>query len=193
MQYKEISTKYKIKGIISGIVVSIFIGFTILAHAEDIAVDDWWLQTDTLGGLRQSVTDPNFYFAVAKDIHWSPTNTYETIDGYHIASTAEGLSVFNQRTAGGISTYKGQGGWSNYDWEGVSRWSFFFSDTANTGAFKHAGHNDGYSVQRKPLIVSTPYFAGFVMVKDAEIAPKPASLVLLAMGLGLMRLGLSRR
>ncbi|MFW2544614.1 VPLPA-CTERM sorting domain-containing protein [Primorskyibacter sp. 2E107] len=156
--------------------------------AATIAVEDWWLQTDTLGGLRQSTTDGRFYFAVSQSNVWSPGDTYEAPTGYRVATTAEGEAVFNQGNSSYVYTYYSQGGWSGYYWEGKSRALFRFSDSHLTGAYKHAGNFDEYYVQTSP---STTDFAGLVLIADMAAVPLPASGVLLMLGLG--GFGLMRR
>jgi hypothetical protein len=137
------------------------------AQAEIISVDDWWLQTDSLGGLRQSTTNPDFYFAVSDSNVWSPTATYEAMAGYRVATTAEGTAVFNQKNVSGIFTYYNQGGWNDYMWEGKNRYLFRFSDSNTTNAYKHAGYHDEYRLEHSSTANS---FAGMVMIKEPENA-----------------------
>ncbi len=42
------------------------------------------------------------------------------------------------------SAYFGQCGWVGYDWGGVRRKKFLFSDSNVTKMYKHAGHGDAY-------------------------------------------------
>jgi hypothetical protein len=147
--------------------VSVLAFTSLSAQAEIISVDDWWLQTDNLGGLRQSTTNPDFYFAVSQDNTWSRTATYEAMEGYRVATTAEGRDVFNQPNSSGIFTYHNQGGWNGYSWEGRARVYFRFSDSAGTNAFKHAGNYDEYQVQYSSYGAT---FAGMVMIKEPENA-----------------------
>jgi hypothetical protein len=138
------------------------------AQAEIVNVDDWWLQTDSLGGLRQSTTNPDFYFAVSQVITWLPSATYEAMDGYRVATTAEGEAVFNQGNTSGIHTYLNQGGWDQYTWEGGFRARFRFSDSNTTSAYKHVANYDEFHVQYDGR---TENFAGMVMIKEPENAP----------------------
>jgi hypothetical protein len=174
------------------------------AQAEFISSDDWWLTTDNLGGLRQSTTNPDYFFAVSKDNIMDTTATYGNIDGYRIATTAEGESVFNQAHTSGIQTYTyySQGGWSGYTWEGKNRYYFRFADSVQTDAYKHAGNYDEYYVEYQPI--TSGVFAGFVMVRDGTATSLPnnaphaaatdvSAPALLGAGLGLLLMGLRRR
>jgi hypothetical protein len=170
------------------------LAFTSLsAQAEIISVDDWWLQTDNLGGLRQSTADPDFYFAVSQDNTWSKTATYEAMDGYRVATTAEGQAVFNSNINSGEYVYYNQGGWTNYTWQGKDRVYFRFSDSASTEAYKHVGLKDQYNILTHP---DTGQFAGMVMIREqnstfsSTLADVPAPMGIAALafaGLMLMR------
>ena len=156
-------------------------------NASVITVDNWWNQTDNLGGLRQSTTNSDYFFAVSQSNVWDKSADYESIDGYHIASTAEGQNVFNDLNNIGMMTYYGLGGWSGYTWMGQMRVYFRFSDSATTNAFKSAGRSDDFLVQTS---THTKWFAGFVMVKDNPV-PEPSIIALFA--LGLVGIGFARR
>jgi hypothetical protein len=173
--------------------VSVLAFTSLSAQAEIISVDDWWLQTDNLGGLRQSTTAPDFYFAVSDGNVWSPTATYEAMDGYRVATTAEGQAVFNSDTNSGELTYYDQGGWDGYYWQGKPRYLFRFSDSASTAVYKHAGSNDQFKTRES---VRTDLFAGMVMIRDqnstssSTLADVPAPMGIAALafaGLMLMR------
>ncbi|MFT5548377.1 MAG: hypothetical protein ACI9CO_000291 [Candidatus Azotimanducaceae bacterium] len=166
-------------------------------NASVITVDNWWLQTDTNGGLRESTTNSDYFFAVSQSNTWDRTATYESIAGYRIASTAEGQSVFNQGNTSGIFTYFNQGGWTGFDWEGVKRLMFRFSDSDITLAYKHAGNYDEAALSYG---IIANRFAGFVMVKDAYVAkPKPKRnnvsepSIIALLALGLVGIGFARR
>lgn len=89
--------KFKFLNIaLAGLILSIsFLAST--AHAGIISVDDWWLQTDTNGGLRQNTTVSNIYFAVSKETTFSTADTYEAIDGYRFLSTLEAVSLWGTK------------------------------------------------------------------------------------------------
>lgn len=161
---------------------------SITAQAQHVALEDWWLTTDDFGGLKQSTSAPDFYFAVSKNnsIKNYPGYTYETPEGYRIATTEEAESVFFSTTNGGTSntyTYFNQGGWQGYSWEGTTRFHFLFSDSLETKAYKHVGNFDHYQVQYTSNISN---IAGFVLIKDV-----PAPFMLSALGLALI--GFSKR
>jgi hypothetical protein len=171
------------------------------AQAEFISSDDWWLTTDNFGGLKQSITAPNYFFAVSKENVWDTSATYGNIDGYRIATTAEGQSVFNQNNYSGNHTYYNQGGWSGYNWEGKPRYYFRFADSVQNNAYKHSGNYDEYHVQFSDI---TSNFAGFVMVRDETATSLPnnaphataadvSAPALFGAGLGLLLMGLRRR
>jgi hypothetical protein len=163
----------------------LFAGFQV--NASVIAVDDWWLQTDTNGGLRESTTNSDYFFAVSQSNIWDKSATYESIAGYHIATTAEGIGVFNRGVNNHIYTYHGHGGWSGYVYAGLTRQYFRFSDSDTTNASKYVGNCDGCSVQYNDTVER---FAGFVMVKDYDV-PEPSIIALF--GLGLVGIGFARR
>jgi hypothetical protein len=175
--------------------------FCASAQAEFISSDDWWLTTDNLGGLRQSTTAPDYFFAVSKENVWDKSATYGNIDGYRIATTAEGQSVFYSLDHNGGWTYYGQGGWNGYTWEGKGRSTFRFADSVQTNAYKHAGHGDSFQIYYSE---QTSSFAGFVMVRDETATSLPnnaphatatdvSAPVFLGAGFGLLLMGLRRR
>jgi hypothetical protein len=173
--------------------VSVLAFTSLSAQAEIISVDDWWLQTDNLGGLRQSTYAPDFYFAVSQDTIWSNKATYEAMDGYRVATTAEGQAGFNSNTNSGEHVYFSQGGWDGYNWQGKDRVLFRFSDSASTDAYKHTGRRDSYRLEYTSQV---SYFAGMVMIKDqnstssSTLADVPAPMGIAALafaGLMLMR------
>lgn len=156
------------------------------ANAAVIALDDWWLQTDTLGGLRQSTWNEDYYFAVSQSSTRTAGDTYETPDGYRWATTAEGLAVFTSHNFSGNFVYWGQGGWNGYTYEGQGRYHFIFSDSDTTYRYKHAGNYDEYLLNTAggPIVTN---FAGLVLIREEVSAvPVPAALPLLAGGLGLL-------
>ncbi|MEO0487035.1 MAG: VPLPA-CTERM sorting domain-containing protein [Pseudomonadota bacterium] len=155
------------------------------AAATHYSLDDWWLQTDTNGGLRQSTWDSRFWFAVSDFTFYAPNanDTFEMPTGYRWATTQEALDAFVYSNVPPEFTYWGQGGWSGYVWEGQTRYHFRFSDSHATNGYKHAGNYDSYSVQYSS---SSTQFAGLVLMEDATAAPVPlpASALLLLGGLG---------
>lgn len=153
--------------------------FALPSQAATIALNDWWLQTDGHGGLRQSTWEPTMFFAVAKDNVWSKGDVYEAPTGYHWASSAEASALLSNSNVPPNYTYYNQGGWSGYNWEGKNRFYFRFSDSHLNNTYKHAGNYDSYKVQTTSSLSG---FAGLVLIQDAVPAPTPS-------GLGLMGLG----
>jgi len=165
-----------------GLLFSLF-SFIGPANGTLIALDDWWLQSDEHGGLRQSTYNENVYFAVAKS-NFSLTDTFEMIDGFHWASTSEAEAIFgNNANTSGIFTYYNQGGWSGYSFEGKTRVMFMLSDSIVTNKYKHAGNYDEYKLNTYADINSYAYKAGFVLIKDkVESIPEPSTLAIFALG-----------
>jgi hypothetical protein len=165
-----------------------------VAQATPISVSDWHLTTDGFGGLKQSQLSEDVYFAVSRSNVFDDTNTYEMLDGYHWASSEEYISLIGETISTNYAYY-GQGGWSQYEWEGLTRYQFFFSDTETTDRIQHVGNFEYATWVRDITSYHSGYgnnfFAGFVLVKDASQVPGPASIAL--MGLGLVGLGFARR
>jgi len=161
------------------------------ATAGIISVDDWWLQTDANGGLRQNTTVSDIYFAVSKQTTFNAIDTYEAIDGYRFLSTLEAVNLWGYQTLNnpGTSdylTYNNQGGWAGYVWEGANRYQFVFSDSITTGAMMHAGHYETFVYNNGNFDTSTNNFAGFVMIKDdtqTNSVPEPSTLAIFALGM----------
>jgi hypothetical protein len=152
----------------SYVIKTTIVAFALLINSAAFAgpvltADQWWLQTDNLGGIRQSTTAPDYFFAVSQNTIWDPTATYLAPEGYRVATTAEGNSVFNQPNFSGQLTYFMQGGWNGYSWEGQSRYYFRFADSNTTSAYKHAGNYDEYYVQNSTAVTQ---FAGMVLILD---------------------------
>ena len=160
------------------------------ANAATIALDDWWLQTDNFGGLRQSTSNDNLYFAVSSSTTWSVADEYETPDGFTWASQADYLALPTSGPNPGVYQYFNQGGWTNYAWEGQVRYYFRFSDSYLNNGFTHAGYTDG---DRNLTTQSTiNNFAGIVLIRDVPAVPVPAAVWLFGSGL-LGLAGVARR
>ena len=162
------------------------------SFAVPIAASDWHLTTDGFGGLKQSWNSTDVFFAVSKIANYNPNDTYETIAGYHFATTAEYIALTDIYNTGGTnkSVCYGQGGWAGYNWEGRDRYGFLFADSYSTGNLLHAGGRevsgwlDGtYSnVSYVTSATTNNLWAGFIMVKDAAV-PEPSIALLMASGL----------
>jgi hypothetical protein len=77
---------------------------------------DWMDKTDNCGGFRQSVSDPDVYYAVSKSNVWNKNKQYACPSGYHWATTAEGTARFDNVPAYPYNVYNAQCGWSSYEW-----------------------------------------------------------------------------
>ncbi|XQW84281.1 PEP-CTERM sorting domain-containing protein [Thalassotalea piscium] len=153
------------------------------ANATLIPVEDWHLTTDDLGGLRQSSASENVFYAVSKIWTLDRTDTFEPIAGYYFATHQEwrDLVGFAYNANRG---YRNQGGWNEYEWEGVERRFFLFADSLATGWYKHAGNNDTTSNQTN-FYQGRTGMAGFVMIKGVKpnvTVPESSTLVLFLAG-----------
>ena len=83
---------------------------------------DWMDKTDNCGGFRQSLSDPDVYYAISKSNVWDKNRTYTCPSGFHWATTAEGQARFNNSPSWPTNTYNGQCGWSGYNWNPA--WQF---------------------------------------------------------------------
>ena len=130
---------------------------------------DWMLTDDDCQGFRQSDWDLRVYYAVARKSLYDPSIPYQCPDGYHWASTAEGLALFTGADQG--EAYYGQCGWSANTFAGVSRRYFRFSDSlqdATTLYYKDANNGDPYPPKKDASFTtaSLQNFAGLVCIDD---------------------------
>jgi len=150
---------------------------TTLNFAGIVCVDDatpgptdWMDTSDECGGFRQSDSDPRFRFAVSRKNKFDPSYNYQCPEGYHWATTAEGLSAFNSTLNQG-ETYYNECGWTGYDMHnnGINRKYFLFNDSykdSTTQAFKHAGNSDMFTVEFNLGAQNFSDFAGIVCMND---------------------------
>jgi hypothetical protein len=164
--------------------VGLILAVSSFANAGIIALDDWWLQTDSLGGLRQSSYESTMYFAVSKNTQWDKTATYEIMNGFHWATSTEAIALLSTTNTGPTYTYFGQGGWNGYEWEGDIRYFFRFSDSVSNNAYKNSGTYDSYGVNYDG---DTRFHAGLVLIKDSPTnstsVPEPSTLAIIALGM----------
>ncbi len=110
--------------------------------------DDVVLPSDECGGFRSSILNPDIAFAVAKSTTWDSGKQYDCPPGYHWASTAEGENIFRatyNNPLGSVGpVYSGLCGWKDLEWNGQQHERFHFSDSQETGAYKHAGKSEAF-------------------------------------------------
>ena len=148
---------------------------------------------DQCAGFRQSTFNPSVYFAVANSSVWDPARVYDCPPGYYWASTEEGYRLFPPGSASteemlvdgmdAVSqhaydplTYYGQCGWNGYTWGNDRKVRFRFSDSATTGAYKHAGKRDSFRPDLDPpnnLFLNE--FAGVVCVEGTSTKARTGS------------------
>lgn len=120
---------------------------------------------DSCGSFRQSSFDSRVHFAVSLENTWDPERYYDCPAGFRWVSTEEGIALFPSAVDSGgplTYTYYDQCGWNGFEWGGVSRSRFRFSDSATTGAVKSAAHSDDYHPDLGDF--SLDAFAGIVCV-----------------------------
>jgi len=185
------------------IICTIFITSTGV-KAGVIALEDWF---DPLGsssnGLTQSQFNKKFYFAVAQDVDFSTTDTYEVAEGYRVASYMEFdllMSVYDGELSG---TYMfSQDGWDGYTSASGSTYHTFFAfadmfDSSRSNKALHAGSLSGnYSKSRVEswgndlTNENKSKFAGLMLIKEKKVAsmnffivPEPSTLAIFALGM----------
>ncbi len=130
--------------------------------------DDVMLPSDECGGFRPSILNPDIAFAVAKNTTWDPEKRYDCPPGYYWASTAEGENIFRatyNNPLGSVGpVYSGLCGWKDLEWNGQQRERFRFSDSQQTGAYKHAGKSEAFRPDTDPELdnLVLEAFAGVV-------------------------------
>jgi len=183
-----------LKAAIVGLVLSVN-GF---ANAGLITVNEWHDTSGSVGGLLQSTFDSSVYFAQSKDINFSINNTYEVLNGYHIATANEYRTLWdNNVAANGTPTnvylHYNRGGWNGYNNNGVQNYYFVFADMFDvnlTNAAVHAGNYEYHASRTDiwnyaPSLMSQPdRFAGLVLIKNtSQSVPEPTTLVIFALGM----------
>jgi hypothetical protein len=186
------------------IVCNIFIT-SIAAQAGVIAIEDWFdAGGSNSGGLTQSQFSDSLFFAVAQDVDYSPGDTYEVTEGWHIASYDEysflhniyndSFQGYNMANQDGWTGYKNTSGHTNYYFALSDMWS-----NAHTNKAVHAGtpanHNNLNDYRRDGDFLHgyrKTYLAGIVVIKDNDGAqawgttsqvPEPSTLAIFALGL----------
>jgi len=173
------------------------------ANAALIPIEDWHDTNGPVGGLLQATFDSSIYFAQAKDIDFSINDTYEMLDGYHLATAAEYKTLWdNNVAANGTPTtvllHYGRGGWDGYINNSGARGVYFaFADMFDPNLPNAAGHVGSSEVMgtytsiisavAASLEVRPDLFAGLVLIKDeanttSTSVPEPSTLAVLALG-----------
>ncbi len=186
---------------------SVFVGlvltFSGFASAGVIALEDWFDAAGThTGGLTQSQFSDDLYFAVAQDVNFSLTDTYEVSQGWHIASFAEYTALRNAYTGPytGFNHYN-MNGWAGYTTASGTPQSYYFAlsdmfTPDNPPMAIHAGHLSRYTYTTRDdrlgsdLTTNGEYFAGLIVIKDgsrdwgeASEVPEPSTLAIFALGM----------
>ncbi|PCI58794.1 MAG: hypothetical protein COB35_12970 [Gammaproteobacteria bacterium] len=183
-----------------------------VATATLITVNQWHDTTGPVSGLRQSDFNNTVFFAVAKNIDFNQTNTYEMLTGYHLASYDEYVTLFSASAALGATgasyVYFNQDGWNGYIWNKVQRIYFAFSDmytptprALHAGAAQNQTNVSGGGLYSKSngldfLAGTYQVFGGLVLIKDAaslKASPVPEPSTLAIFALGLMGLAVRRK
>jgi len=169
------------------------------AFAGVIALDDWFDYAGTnTGGLTQSQVSDNLYYAVALDLDFSTTDTYEVAAGWHIASANEWYSLY----ASYVGSFTGYHHYDNNGWDrytsksGASNHYYFALAEMFNPSFQnqavHAGNyvgttSTGYGDN---LYYNKASFAGLMVIKDGAAewetrseVPEPTTLAIFALGM----------
>lgn len=166
---------------ITALILLGLLSVSMTSQAEIVGVDDWFGINDDSDGFRQSMVDEDVYYAVSTTGQYTKGDDYEIMAGYRLLSEAE----YKSRVAvgSGQNVYFNQDGWSGYNFGGINRYQFLFSDTLGTGQSTHAGTREGststwaivYRDAAQGEIVSN--WAGFVVaVDESYVAPSTASI-----------------
>jgi hypothetical protein len=179
--------------------------FLNVANAGVIALDDWFDTAGTAtGGITQSQFNNGLYFAVAQDIDFSTTDTYEITDGWHIASYAEYTNLHNSYQ-GSINGYvhSNRNGWTQYTSASGSEehklfaFADMFDETLvdagiHSGLIAFHGSVDShiYAYGENLASIDKNTFAGLVVISDGSTAwgadvevPEPSTLAIFALGM----------
>ena len=145
-----------------------FAGIVCVADTDPTDPTDWMDKTDNCGGFRQSTWDTRVRFAVSKNTNWQPGKVYACPTGYHWMSSLEAQGIFDLGEYGADRTYYSQCGWNGYNWHGIERYYFRFSDSHENWTFKHSYYTDPYPLQTS---TATTNFAGIVCMQDGTVDP----------------------
>jgi len=174
------------------------------ANAGIIKIADWHdANGNDTSGLRQSAFDSSVFFAVAKDINITESDTYEVADGWHIASFSE----YVLRYAAAINPENSDVHFNILGWQYYTSKSgagnqalFAFSDNfddSQTNRACHAAKKESACTKASKTEEWADflngdykhYFAGLVVIKDgskewmAVSVPEPSTFILFVLGI----------
>jgi len=173
------------------------------ANAALIPIEDWHDTNGPVGGLLQATFDSSIYFAQAKDIDFSINDTYEMLDGYHLATAAEYKTLWDNNieiNGHPVSAHLhlNRGGWSGYTSNsGAINFYFAFADMFNPTLMNKAVHAGNFefhaafaeeSNYASALESSPRLFAGLILIKDeanttSTSVPEPSTLAIFTLGI----------
>lgn len=176
-------------------VTSFVISVCSFANAALIAVDDWHYTEDDLGGLRQSLSSPDVYYALTTLGIFDTNTEYEMIEGFHFATRAEHASLLGSllgtTQAEYVHPYFRKGGFSGYpsylNDPGSTRFKFIFADATTVGGYVHAGSYET-NVQNGVFSHGSMNIAGLVLIRNPVVDEIPEPSTLAIFGLALMGL-----
>lgn len=159
-----------------------------------LAVSQWHESSDDFGGIRQSGYVDDLYYVVSKTGVYDKSLSYEVLPGYHWATFEEQKERLDAyRKLYHYSTisdrnYHNLAGWSNYNFNGIERRYFIYSNTAadptvgkvlavgdreyNNGVSSLTLNNDEYADAEQETVNK---WAGFVLIKDTELPLPPVN------------------
>jgi len=172
------------------------------ANAALIPIEDWHDTNGPVSGLLQATFDSSIYFAQAKDIDFSINDTYEMLDGYHLATAAEYKTLWDNNVAeNGTPTnallHRDRGGWAgDINNSGARSLFFAFADMFDPNLENKAVHAGSFelhaiitgAVNYAPQLESRPdLFAGLILIKDeanttSTSVPEPSTIAVLVLG-----------
>jgi len=137
-----------------------------------------WMETsDSFKGFRALPGlngKTRFWLCVSTRNQFDDKKKYGVPRGYEWAK----CEMWNSTTVLSSNSdynYYNQGGWNGYDWKGVTRHAFFFSDTLRVNKMIHAGNYASMGGFQDWNTSSGYNFAGLVVIKKNSWDPKSRS------------------
>ncbi len=156
-----------------------------------LSVSQWHQNGDDFGGLRVMSYADDLVLAVSKDGVYDKAMLFESIPGYHWATYEEQKERLDAyRAVNHYSTIDGRnyhnlGGWVKYDFNGIERRDFIYSNTHEnqrtvyTGIREYQNNSSSYSFDERytdPEQPTVGEWAGFVLIKDADLPLNPVNV-----------------